>query len=496
MNKQSLEALISACESEPIHIPGGIQAFGAMLVFTPHFAALQQASANSAEFFGQDSIWSTSVHSLLGGEVVQQLHEALQFGEYAAVEANGFAYHAYISEPYWVIEVENLAPHATHFSVPKVLHSALNALKAQHDPQELLQTLTEQIRMVSGFERVMVYQFDHEWHGQVAAEATGQYLQSMRDHHFPASDIPPQARAMYSKNPFRIIGSASASPISMQGNPQAEASTAVDMSQGALRAVSPVHMQYLQNLGVAASCSIGIFNDDTLWGIIACHHTQELWLHFKVRAALTLIVQFASQRFFHLQHQAVHRFQRQVYQLRDELAQHQTSSSSFEQIFQHHIPAWLELIQADGCCYVEDTQVLHATGGTPKDHFIRDITALLAQQAMPQSYWSTRSVTEYLNDATDANYAGLLAIPMRLSAQRRGWLLFFRPELIERRNWAGKPEKAIYKGLTGDMLGPRKSFSMWQQIVEGQSAAWTQEQLFAARDLARDLLIFTHRETV
>lgn len=493
MSNSDLQSLIDACESEPIHIPGGIQPYGAMLVFSPYFGALQQASENAAEFFAVDSLWEASAHSLIDGMVLQQLHAALQFGERASVETQDRAFCAYVSGPYWVVEVEPLAAHAAHISVRQTLQRAIDALRAQQEPKALLQTLTEQVRRVSGFERIMVYQFDHDWHGQITAESTGQNLRSMLGHHFPASDIPPQARAMYSRNQFRIIGSAHQSAIAMQGRPGSEDNEPVDMSDGTLRAVSPIHMQYLQNLGVGASSSIGIFEEERLWGIVACHHTDSLWLPSKVREALTLMVEFASQRYFYLQQYASNYYQKRVHLLRDQMAEHDWSKLSSTELFSQHAGGWLNLLDASGCCYIEDEDILGTTGEVPSEGFTLRLTRWLKQHVKGRPYWSTRSIVKAmtLEDVSDddAVFAGLLAVPMFLQGERASWLLFFRSELVELRNWAGKPEKEVYKGATGDMLGPRKSFSMWQQKVEGQSAPWQDQQLFAARDLARDLLI-------
>lgn len=494
MSQSELQPLIDACEQEPIHIPGGIQPYGAMLAFSPYFSRVLQASANAADFFAVDDIWQASAHSLIDGWVLQQAHEALQFGETLSVEVGGIAYLVYASDSYWVVEAERLAPHHAQTSIRRTLERAIHAFAQQQTPQDLLNELTRQVRRVSGFERVMVYQFDADWHGRVTADATGQRLSSMLGHHFPASDIPAQARAMYSHNPFRIIGSATQNPIPLQAAADTLEQTPVNMSAGALRAVSPIHMQYLQNLGVAASSSIGIFNENKLWGIIACHHIEDIWLNVKTREALVLMVQYASQRFFYLEQAATQGYQRQVHKLRDTMARDDASSQTPQQLFDNHAQGWLDVLNADGCCYIEGTQRVCSMGNLPTQTSCRAITAWLNENVQRQPYWSTRNIVQSTGltlQSDDRDFAGLMAVPMYLQGEEPAWLLFYRKEEVEVRSWAGKPEKQVYKGATGDMLGPRKSFAMWQQKVEGQSAPWSDETLFAARDLARDLLVVT-----
>ena len=490
MSQQDLQSLINACEQEPIHIPGSIQPYGAMLVFSPYFANLQQASANAAAFFAVESLWDATAHGLIDGLVLQQLHEGLQFGEGVTIESQQHSYHAYISEPYWVVEVETLPPHATQFNIGQALQRALQAFREQDSPEGLLQSLTQQVALISGFERVMIYQFDPDWHGQVVAETTGNYLPSMLDHHFPASDLPAQARAMYTHNALRVIGSATVDPIPMLASPRAQNAAAVDMSGGTLRGVSPIHLLYLQNLGVVASSSIGIFNEDKLWGIIALHHHSDLWIHSKVRETLRLVTDYAAQRYFYLEQRERHHFQRKIHALRDRLSDVDGDRGRIETRLRHDAPGWLELIDAAGMCFFADDTCVCA-GDTPAETFISRLVDVLNEHQDRVSHWSSRNVHEDLQLSEipehDRKFVGLLAVPMSRHSSRRAWLLVFRTELVELKTWAGKPEKAVYTGMTGDMLGPRKSFEMWQQRVGGQSTPWLDPHIYAARDLARDL---------
>lgn len=490
MNEPEFQTLIQACEKEPIHIPGAVQPFGALLAYSPYFDTLLQASANAATLIGCDDIWQTTLHQFLSGQRLQQIIEALQRGESFFGEDEHFALAAYVSGPYWVLELEPVNPHEDTLSVRSMLKHAYKEMRQARTPDSLLNALTAQLRQLSGFERVMVYQFDADWHGQVVAEAVGSRLPSMLDHHFPASDIPPQARAMYSVNPLRLIVSSTASAVPMQANPAQPGQEPVDMSCGTLRAVSPIHLQYLQNLGGGASCSVGIFDDDTLWGLITCHHNDPLQLHPKKREALKLLVDFASQRYFLLQSRAVQSYQQRIHAVRDAMIEESISASSAQTLFERHSKSWLELIQAGGCALIVNQNITVAGAALSAEDAL-NLADWLNSHSSKQRIFSTRSLRdcEGLTLSDDLQgIAGVVAIRLG-SGTFSAWLLFFRPEHVEIRRWAGKPEKAVYTTIRGDMLGPRKSFSMWQQTVAGLSLPWQSEQIHAALDIGRDLMV-------
>ncbi|MGX5914667.1 diguanylate cyclase [Aliidiomarina sp. Khilg15.8] len=491
MAEQELQKLIDACEKEPIHIPGGIQPFGALLTFTPGFEKLCHASANIADFLPVDAIWDSSPTEMLGAAVLQQLSATLANHHFAVAQTDTLNISAYTSAPYWVVELESIVHSKQDISVPAMLSRGFAELKRCQDKNSVLQTLTQQVRLITEFERVVLYQFDEEWQGRVMAESKGDLLGSLLGHHFPASDIPAQARAMYSRNPLRLIYSALAAPVPIERNPHCEAEQPVDMSSGILRAVSPLHMQYLNNLGVAASCSIGIFRNAKLWGLVGCHHTAEMVLTPERREVLRLLTEFAEERLFLLEADAVHNYQRRTHELRDALIKDSLNLDTPQQIIKTHGHHWLKLLHACGCAYSRDrdiTLVGHAVSGKSLDQII----AWLNKHARRYSFWSTRHITQETGielSGDDSSIAGLMAVPLSMHGESNSWLLFFRYEQVEVKNWAGKPEKEIYHSPQGQMLGPRTSFELWQQEVSRRSLEWKEAHLYAARDIARDLLI-------
>lgn len=494
MSPQDLNALISVCEKEPIHIPGGVQPFGALLAYTPYFDQLCHISANAADILAQEHVEATP-QELFSSEFAHRMLASLQLGDvFSGIYTSGRgkqAITAYVSEPYWVVEVENLAADEQPFEPSSVIQHAFEALQRATTPQDLLQTLSAEFRRYSGFERVMVYTFDEQWNGQVEAETVGQALPSLIGHHFPASDLPAQARAMYSNNAIRIINSAYASPSPLYNVGTKGPTEPVDMSLGCLRAVSPVHLQYLQNLGVAASCSVAMFHEQRLWALVACHHTSEVSLQPARREALKVIVDYASQRYFLLQARQHMSIQQRVRELRDLLLNQPVSSDNLGTVLQAHMPAWLRLLNCSGCALAEPGEPLRF-GEAPAAETVQALTQWLSANVAHRPYWTTEEghrTLPPLAAAAEHSFPGVLAIPAADDASK--WLIFFRREYIEIKKWAGKPEKIVYQGVTGDMLGPRQSFALWQQRVEGKARPWSDETLEAARDIARDILLIT-----
>ena len=259
------------------------------------------------------------------------------------------SYFAWKQDNLWVVEVEKYqADRHNWFDVQ--LQRGLAKLKKCNSHHELIQTLTDITQQYTGYERVMLYRFDEDWHGEVIAETLRGNLASMLHHHFPASDIPPQARAMYQHNPVRLIPDSKAASIPLVFDSVDR--PPVNLSRGNLRAVSPLHLQYLQNLGVAASTSIAVFQDQKLWGLLACHNSKPLVIQPRQRLLTLRLVEYASERLWLIHSRQVERYLRRVHDAREALAQSSPIQTSPHDIVEQHAERWLELLRSDGLCYI------------------------------------------------------------------------------------------------------------------------------------------------
>lgn len=488
---KELGALIDACEKEPIHIPQSIQSFGVLVVLSQDCSEWVAHSENVATFFphlADIDIFAARPAEALPAPLIADLDNANQSQQHTIWSIiDELSYFAWLQNGQWVIEVEAYCSDS-HNWFDLELQKGLDRIKSCITHQSLIQALTTITQAYTGYDRVMLYRFDEDWHGEVIAESVRGELQSMLHHHFPASDIPPQARAMYHHNPVRMIPDSHDEPVPLLM--RSKYAEPVNLSRGSLRAVSPLHMQYLRNLGVAASASIALFEDDKLWGILACHHSEPRVIQPHQRMLLLRLIEFAAERLWLIHSRQVEHYMRRLHDARAALAESSTVTSSPHDLVQEHAEYWLELLRSDGLSYLRGER-LTSMGEVPSHREITAIVKWLEQNNGHQLFWHTNEIQEHMPDVLkpDSPFAGILAIPLKMEADTFSYLILFRKEKRLTRKWAGTPEKMQVETKSGTMLGPRKSFGLWEEEVRGKSLPWRSAQLYAARDIARDLLI-------
>ncbi len=321
--------------------------------------------------------------------------------------------------------------------------------------------------------------------GQVVSEAKAPHLDTFMGRHFPASDIPHQARQLYLRNTIRVIPDASGAfveidpVIDASGNP-------LDLSFANLRSVSPIHCEYLRNMGVAASMSVSVIVAGRLWGLIACHHYSPRSLPMPLRIAAELFGDFFS---LHLQ--AMLRKQSldtatHARRALDSVLRNVAHHTDLARFMRESIRDFGELMPCDGVGLWVNGR-WSADGAVPPDDAILPLARFVNTVANGQ-VWATHALSDNLPQAAEyqAQASGVLAIP--LSHTPRDYLFLFRKEVIHTIAWAGKPEKHYPTGPLGDRLTPRKSFAIWKQTVERQSHPWTPADLDIA-DAARTALL-------
>ncbi len=501
---QEIEAAIAACDSEPVRIPDAIQRFGVLISLNQQLTAVQQVSANIADFLGlsvKESL-ATSPRALLGRNTHLRLREGLNgrdqlppgvvIGRKTQGRIRRFHMMAYQTGDSVVVELEPVEQGA-RYQWLSLVNEHLNRLINSDSQAALLDELVAAARTITGHDRTLVYRFDEYWNGRVVAESHNERLPSLLNHHFPASDIPPQVRALYEVNQLRFISDADQDPAPLVPSREIPA----DLSAGALRAVSPVHRQYLHNMGITTALSVAIYSNTGLWGLLACHKREGTALTPYERASVVTLVQVATQRLFLLKAQTVARYREQIHQNRVVLA-HELQNQGPAKIVAEYAGEWLRLFRADGVALVYRDH-LSRHGCTPESPRLTDLAAWLSEQWQELNPWSTVCLTEagYPGaDDIDCGCCGLLAMPLVIDVNTRGWLFFFRPERVETIAWAGQPEKVLERVGTQLTLTPRQSFAAWREEVRGKSLAWQPEELVAARDLGDDLAVLASAHEV
>jgi two-component system, chemotaxis family, sensor kinase Cph1 len=498
MTSNAEPVTLANCESEPIHIPGAIQPHGALIATRGADLKITQVGANLAEFFGcpaEDAL-GKAVADLLDSESaerIQQIASAPRLREmnpFRLVSKHGRSFDAvaHRSGDVFVIEVEPLdAPRieSTSGFDPRLRSSVLRLQNAS-SIDLLATTAAEEIRNLTGFDRVMVYRFDADWNGEVVAESRREDLESFLGWHYPASDIPAQARRLYTVNWLRFIVDVGYRPVPVVPVCDPVLQAPLDMSHAILRSVSPIHVEYLRNMGVRASMSISLVIDGVLAGLIACHHySGPRLVPLRVRDTAEYLGYSLSWQLRVLE-QAARAEQARAAQ-RHEAELVRTTAVASDLLDGLGTPALMLLTAADGAAVVLEEGV-RRVGRSPHREQIATIVDFLTRKG--EDVFATEHLARDLPEAADWEdvAAGLLAVA--IAPELGEYILWFRPAETKVVNWGGDPRKVVVDGENGQppRLSPRGSFALWEEIVKGRSPVWLPWQLDAASSLRRVLL--------
>ncbi|WP_417309529.1 HWE histidine kinase domain-containing protein [Devosia sp.] len=470
---------LTNCDREPIHIPGSIQPHGALLAFDASFEQALRHSENANELLGiEGEINGASAQTLLGRDLVHDLRNALAgSGGEASRPALLFSQKlpsgrlfdiaVHLHKGSVIVEFE---PADSNDRPLQLARSLIGRISRIHSLEPLLKHTARLIRGALGYDRVMVYQFEADGAGKVVSEVKRHDLESFYGQYFPATDIPQQARALYLRNTIRIISSSDYRAIPLV--PQLDLSgEPLDLSHAHLRSVSPIHLEYLRNMGVGASMSISIIVDGELWGLVACHHYSPKTLPMGLRVAAEMFGQFLSLHLSALrQTQKLNTSQRVRAYLDRVLTM--ASQLTIGELLHDNLADLGLLLPNDGFgIYVDGEWTGH--GSTPDAGDIAELANFVSTVADGR-IWATHKLTSQMPEAEryHERVSGLMAVP--LSQTPRDYLFYFRKEMVQTLEWAGNPDKSYTTGPLGDRLTPRKSFAIWKETVRRQAQPWTE----------------------
>ncbi|MCD2174177.1 GAF domain-containing protein [Rhizobium sp. C4] len=327
------------------------------------------------------------------------------------------------------------------------------------------------VRMVLGFDRVMLYQFQHDASGQVVAEAVRYGKDPFLNLRYPASDIPKQARALYVENPIRLIADVDDEGAPIIGRASTAEAGVLDLSGSRLRSVSPIHIEYLRNMGVASSMSISIVVNGQLWGLIACHHDTPHRPSMSQRNSALLFGQMLSLIIQMREGAEEKASDTLVFEITTRITRDVAAGAAVFDVLLSTAGSFMDLLKADGYAVVHDDAIV-LQGSAPCTVDVQHICALL--NGLPgNKVFETDSLVSFMPDAgAFADVAsGVLSIP--ISRSPRDYVLFFRNEQVRQVKWAGDPRKPVTLGPNGARLTPRKSFEAWQETVLCRSIPWS-----------------------
>jgi light-regulated signal transduction histidine kinase (bacteriophytochrome) len=485
---------LAQCAAEPIHIPGTIQPHGAMLLADAD-GRIVAASRNCAQIIGIDAAAALG-RPLAEVAPIDALPEALTAGESAigprpmfvgAASLHGRTCNALAHRvaDRIVLELEPAAPaeRVTFQNLFRIVRGSAATLDGAATLEGACAAAAREVRRLTGFDRVMIYRFDPNWNGQVVAEdkAGDPALASYMGLWFPASDIPAQARELYTRNPIRLIPDAAYHPVELLAAPGQQP---LDMSQAALRSVSPVHLEYLRNMHVGASMSISILSQGKLWGLIACHHRSPRFIGYEIRTACELLGQILALEVGGKEEgaAAAERIVRNA--MHAQLLAAMAAEEDFLTGLTKASGDLLKFADASGAALLFGRRCI-LLGSTPPEDAVRSLVRHLAQ-AEAGDVFATDHLAALLPDA--AAYTPLAAgcLAIAVSRMHASSIVWFRPEVIQTVNWSGDPHRSAEARAAAagepERLHPRKSFELWKQTVRGRSLPWSPAIVESAAD--------------
>lgn len=489
------EVDLSSCADEPIHIPGSIQPHGVLLCFND--AGLLDSWSANASVLVSAPLRVGAPYRTLGlpadalehiANCIVELHNSLADGEaaagVAAITVGALEYdcivHAY--QHRIVAEFERRTVPATDVAMFAVkAHSSIDHLRRQKTVSGLMEIAVKRIREMTGFDRVMAYRFRQDESGDVMAEDRREDLTPYLGQRYPASDIPAQARRLYALNTLRMIVDIGYQSVPMLGAP---GSAPLDMSFAVLRSVSPIHVEYLQNMGVGASMSVSIVINGHLWGLIACHHNAPKQVPYAIRMAADVLAQVLASTIQSIESKRDADVVQQAASARSALVESMLLDDDPLQAFQHHADALRATGHADAMvCSLYGK--LFIDGDVPAPVADAIVASLPANSHELQK---RERLGDWPDDAREAlkGWVGMLALPF--DPPGGGWCIMLRQEQIENVTWAGHPQKLVRIGPMGARLTPRGSFDAWCETVVGHAEPWEPPVLANARLMLAEML--------
>jgi diguanylate cyclase (GGDEF)-like protein/PAS domain S-box-containing protein len=344
-------------------------------------------------------------------------------------------------------------------------------------------TIADRVQALTGFDRVMVYQFDPQWNGKIIAESLNEGIASFLGNHFPASDIPPPARDLYTKNLVRILVDRDAPVVPLILSTGRSASRPIDVSFSVLRSMAPVHLEYLRNLGVRASLSVSLMQNGRLWGLIACHHEHSRQLPFKLRQAMELVARAVATRLTAMAFIESSRYHAKVRDMLPRLAavvNNAPDGSLLDPDLQKEV---LSIVQANGAI-VATGAVTAEIGITPSPEQLQHLLAWLRTRLALNKVFETHGLAVDYPPAADFAGVGSGLLAIRLDDRCDQVLLWFREETVRSIPWAGEAAKYLVEDDQGPRLDPRRSFKLWVETQRGHSLPWSESEVDSANTLS------------
>ncbi|MFD1871718.1 ATP-binding protein [Hymenobacter bucti] len=484
---------LTNCDREPIHIPGLVQPYGFVLCLDAATREIVQVSDNVEAHVGisVDQLLGKGLERLLGPAQLAEvlplwptLTEAAKLLGVRLDYVTGKPLFKLIMHRYdglvW-LEFEPVAEKEANPLDLAALNATLSQMLTATTVLDFCQHAVEEVRALTGFARVGMYRFAPDESGEMIAEAKREDLAPLLGLHYPATDIPQQARAMYLKNWLRFIPDVDYAPAPLVPVRNPATGRPPDMTYSVLRSVSPIHIQYLKNMGVAATMTISIIQDGRLWGMLMCHHDSPRLVSYELREMCLFIGKTFSALLHTKEQLEQHAYQLHIQQAQVRLFEQVSQQANFLDGLHQQPTTLLDVFECGGAAILFEDELI-TLGSTPSPAEIRALALWLKLHA-PQDVFHTDSYAR-LNPAgrsLRATASGILSIA--LTQEPGDYIFWFRPERLQTVTWAGKNEKVQQMEDGQLFMSPRQSFAAWSQEVESTATPWQPLELEAAKEL-------------
>ena len=485
------------CDQEPIHICGEVQEYGYLL--GSQGSKITFYSENILDFFSVDSdfLLGKDIRVLFAHFEIDVNWNNFSDNEILAIQHITFKNQEYTLSIHtykgWTFfEIEKVMP---NHKINKEYAAIQNILRNSNE-KNIWQILLHEVQQIIDFDRVMIYQFLYDGSGNVIEELVKPNLESYLDLHYPESDIPAQARALYLKNPVRITSHVSGKTYPIVGViPKEE----IDLTYSVTRASSPIHIQYLKNAQVEASFSTSIIVNGELWGMVACQNSEAKHLDLQSRLLVETLTRTSANAFASFRSLETLQEYQKINLNNISLRQNLLNDDSFDKALENNINDIMNTCNADGIIIKINDEILTA-GNTPDNTDIEKIINWSKENFhnfQENIYISNTFCSTLTNLENSETSCGIII--SELCNNTSDMLIWLRKEQGYKIKWAGKPEKQttseIKDGVEIIKFSPRKSFEVWKEYVKGTSLPWKIKEIESAKWITSVILKASHTKS-
>ncbi len=491
---------LTKLDESPIHLWGHIQPHGVLFVLEEPNLKILQTSTNTLKFFGitPEAIIEQTLDDIFDSFQIEQvkaglLRDNLDFINptklWARVNGDDYVIFDAVfhrnSVGHLILELE---PATSQENIPflsfyHLAKASINELQSNANLREFCQIIVKEVRQMTGFDRVMLYKFDEQNHGDVIAEDKLDSLEPYLGLRFPASDIPLPARRLFCSNSIRLIPDATAKPAQLfpPNNPIDE--NPLDLTLSILRSASGCHLEYLHNMAVGASLTISLIKDGKLWGLIACHHQTPKYVPYELRKACEFLGRVVFAEISAREETEDYDYRMKLASIQSQLVDSMSLEDTFVEGLVNDSQNLLNLTSATGAaiCIGDSCRLI---GQTPKEDDIKYLVQWLKKNVNQEVFY-TDSLPHIYADAR--NFKDVASGLLSVTVSQRNYVLWFRPEVIQTVNWGGDPNH-VYQAKSSEgtlQLSPRKSFELWKETVRLKSLSWKAVEIKAALELKK-----------